>query len=183
MYIEWAQENQLWPFAPVMPPEKYVVPNARNSSQVVVDYATWREDVASAHDSWWSAMTDAAKQYYKDEAANVMQKVRDTGEVPRYLFDLFGPKPLDLRIVDTCASGKSRWILGLPDPATGEAIARPAWADEILPLPDLTPAYEGFADDMTEGFADGQPWEREPETLDSAMDTEEPKRRRAAATA
>lgn len=143
---QFLRDNDLWPYAPVIPPQKYLTPSRGDAQFLRIDYDQWSRDLLDASDSWWTSITDAARLYYKDKAAEVMDRIRADGDVPRYLADLLGERPMDARVVETCKAGRSRWILGLPDPATQRALPRPSWADEILPKPAPRLAA-GYADD------------------------------------
>lgn len=171
-YDAYAKEHQLWPYAPVMPGDKYVKAQDDNGSGVLVDYDEWDSDLEYLHKAWFQQLTDAARLHYKDQAARVLERIRVGGEdVPVELLNLVGERPLDRRIVKTAQNGQSLWILGLTNPRTGAAMPRPEWADKLFPRP-VAKEEEFFVDD--EVFADDE-WD-EPESFEAPED-EQPRRR------
>lgn len=165
-YDVFLRGNDLWPHAPVIPPQKYLIPSRGDSQLLRIDYAQWRTDNRDSHETWWLAIIGAARVYYKDQAASIMDDIRSNGFDKvrhRYLYDLLGEPPMDVRVIDTCEAGKSRWILGMPD-NNGDALPRPQWAEEILPRPVVEKALV-FEDVDVFAFTDDEP---EPETLEEA---------------
>lgn len=109
-------------------PAKYFKITDTAAGEITIDYDRWEVELLTAHTEYDLHALEQATALYGDKGPQAI-KDRDPALMRR-----IGTPPERVERVRAAKAG-NRWVLGLPNPATGEAEAKPKWADVYFPAP------------------------------------------------
>lgn len=139
--IEKITEHPTGPWAPRFssPLNKEIRPYLKikdaAAGKFVIDYDAWIRDLKQAHAAYALQEVQVANALYGDKGP---QAIKDND--PQLALRL-GPRPVAIERVLAAKAG-NRWVLGIPNPKTGQPEAKPKWADRFFPAPLEAKAYE-----------------------------------------
>lgn len=113
--------------APLVPPQKYLVVTDTAAGEITIQYGRWIEDEERALREYNEEAYRVALDKFGDKADEAI-----TEKHPG-LLRVVGPPPLPVQRVKAARAG-NRWVLGLPNPTTGEPEPKPQWAEEYFPV-------------------------------------------------